>query len=363
MALIDDAKKHLGELFITGFNGLELEDDTAAFLSQARIGGVILFQNNYENPGQLAELTNQIQECRTELPLWISTDHEGGKVQRFKKPFTKIPDAATIGTIESSKTVFDIADVLAKELNAVGVNLNFCPVADILTNPKNQAIGTRSYGTDEDRVSRSVTAMVRGHMVNKVQPCVKHFPGHGEASTDSHFALPKVDTPLETLRNREFRTFVRAFKSRCSMVMTGHLLMTAIDPKFPATLSPTLLRDILRTELRYNRIIITDDMEMKAIADHFGPEEAPRLAIEAGCDILLYRTEAGARQAYAALDRALESGTLDPEVVLEAAGRSRSLKEDSLLPYKPIKIAELSEKIGTPESAELIERAVAQASS
>ena len=178
MSLIDDARKQLGELFITGFTGLDLSDDTAAFLSQARIGGVILFSQNYENPGQVAELTNRVQECRAELPLWISVDQEGGKVQRFKKPFTKLPDAQTVGRLDSSRLVFDLSDMIAKELKAVGINLNFSPVADIMTNPKNQVIGPRSYGTTEDQVSKHVTAMVRGHLsyrvVDFLEPVMQH---------------------------------------------------------------------------------------------------------------------------------------------------------------------------------------------
>lgn len=347
--LDNDAKNALGELFIMGFNGLELSDDTSAFLSQARIGGVILFSHNYENPGQVAELINQVQECRTELPLWVSVDHEGGKVQRFKKGFTRVPEAFDIGVADSPKLAFEIGEVMGKELRSVGVNLNFCPIADIATNPKNPIIGTRAYGDNEAQVSKIITGIVRGHLVHGVQACVKHFPGHGDTTTDSHFALPKVDTPLEIMRDREFRPFTRSFKSRCAMVMTAHIICSKIDPDRPATLSPKILREILRKELRYTRIIISDDMEMKAITDHFGPEEAPRMALQAGCDLLIYRSEAAARHAYASLLKALENGELSPEIVLEAAERSRALKKETLLPYSPVLIPELAQKIGTPE--------------
>ena len=355
MSLLEDARSRIGELFIIGFSGFELSDETSAFISQAGIGGVILFAQNYENPGQVAELSNQIQECRKDLPLWVSVDHEGGKVQRFKKPFTKIPEAALVGNLTSAKLAFELGDLMAKELKAVGINLNYCPVADIATNPKNPVIGVRAYGSTEEQVSRLVTAIVRGHMVNNVQPCVKHFPGHGDTSTDSHFALPKVETPLEILRDREFRPFVRAFKSRCSMVMTAHILYPQLDPKYPATLSKKIL-DLLRVDLRYTRVIISDDLEMKAITDHFGADEAPVLALNAGCDLLIYRSEAGARAAYEAVSKALESDKISPEVIIQAAERVRSLKKDSLLPYEPISIAEIGKKIGTPENLALIQK-------
>ncbi|MCM2323540.1 MAG: beta-N-acetylhexosaminidase [Oligoflexia bacterium] len=368
MALTNDAIQALGELFIIGFDGskagataLDLCDDTAAFLSQARIGGVILFAHNYESPGQVAELINQVQECRNDLPLWISVDHEGGKVQRFRKGFTKVPEAATIGASDSPKLAFELSEMVARELRAVGINLNFAPIADIATNPKNPVIGNRAYGTDEERVTKMVTAILRGHLVAGVQPCVKHFPGHGDTSTDSHFALPRVDTTLETMRDRELRPFLRAFKSRCSMVMSAHIICSKIDPTRPATLSPKILRDLLRKDLRYSRIVISDDMEMKAITDHFGEEDAPRMAIEAGCDLLIYRSEAKARHAYQALVKALEDGKLAPELVLEAAVRSQTLKRETLLPYQPITIPEAAQKIGTPENQAVVDRVLAAA--
>lgn len=356
MTLRKDATKALGELFIMGFSGLELSADSSAFISQAQIGGVILFSHNFENPAQLAELSNQIQEDRVGLPLWMSVDYEGGRVQRFKKGFTRIPDAASIAAMDSPKLTFEIAEVMAEELKAVGMNLNFCPVMDIVTNPKNQVIGNRSFGTTEDTVSRMSTAMLRGHLVHGIQACAKHFPGHGDTSTDSHYALPKVDTPLDVLKEREFKPFIKGFKSKCSMVMTAHILATQIDPKFPATLSKIILQGILRDQLRYSKIIISDDMEMKAITDHFGAEDAPRLAIEAGCDILIYRSESAARAAYVSLTKALENGTLSPERVLESSEKIRSLKREFIPTYQPVPISEVGKKVGIPEHLETISR-------
>ncbi len=353
---IEQARNALGGLFIMGFNGLELSDDTSAFISQARLGGVLVHQPNYDSPGQMAELSNQIQTCHKGMPLWIAVDHEGGRFQRFKKHFTKIPEAAAIAAMDSPKLTFEIAELMARELKAVGINLNFAPVGDIATNPKNPIIGTRAYGSDEDMVSKMSSAMVRGHLVHGVQPCIKHFPGHGDTGADPNFHLPRVDTPLEVLQEREFKPFTKAFKSRCSMVMTGHIVCTQIDPKLPATLSPKILREILRKELRFSKVVISDEMEMKAITDHFSAEDAPRMALEAGCDILLYRSEAGARHAYASLVKALEAGKLAPRVVLEASARVIALKQDSLLPYQPAAVSEVGQKIGIPAHLELVQK-------
>ena len=353
---IESAKKALGQLFITGLSGIELSKESAAFLKNAEIGGVILFAPNYESPAQVAEFINDIQECRKDLPLWISVDHEGGRVQRFKKSFTKIPEAASIAATDSPKLAYEIAQLMARELKAVGINLNYAPVADINTNPKNPVIGSRAFGRDEENVTKMITAMVRGHLTEGVQPCVKHFPGHGDTTVDSHFALPKVDTDFETLKEREFKPFLKAFKSHCSLVMTAHVICTKLDPERPATLSHAILTDLLRKGLRYTGLIISDDLEMKAISDHFGAEDAPRLAIEAGCDLLIYRTEAAAKAAHAAVTQALESGKLKPEIVLEADARIRTLKKEVLGAYHPVNITELSKKIGTPENLAVIQK-------
>lgn len=356
MSLKQDACQAIGELFIMGFNGLEIEEETAHFIKKAGIGGVILFSANYEGPAQAAELSNQIQDCRTGLPLWVSADHEGGRVQRFRKGFTKIPEAAAIGAMNSPKLAFEIAEIMAKELKAVGVNLNYAPIADILTHPKNPVIGNRAFGTTEEEVSRFCTAIVRGHLIHGVQPCVKHFPGHGDTSVDSHFALPSVTTPIEVLHEREFKPFLRAFKAGCNMVMTAHILIPALDPKFPTTLSQITLQNLLRNELRFQKLIISDDLEMKAISDHYGVAEAPRLAMAAGCDLLIYRTEAATHQAYEALTHAVESGTLAPEIVLTAADRSRSLKREVLLPYHAAPVTELAKMIAIPEHLAIVEK-------
>lgn len=349
MSRIDDAKTKLGELFIIGFDGKELSDETSAFLSQSKIGGVLLFARNYSDPQQVHELIRQIQECRSKHPLWVSVDQEGGRVQRFKNGFTPLPTGESIGKTQSPKLAFEIAEVTAKELRSVGVNINFSPVTDILTQPANPVIGDRAFGSDEETVSKMSTAITRGHLVQRVQPCIKHFPGHGDTELDSHFALPKVSTSLEVLREREFKPFVKNFKSRCSFVMTAHILVPSIDPELPSTLSSKTLRTILRDELRYTKIIVSDDLEMQAITDHFGANDAPRMAVEAGCDLLIYRNEDAARSAYEALTQALENGSLEPQLVLEAAERSMSLKEEVLHPYEPTSVQEMKKIVGCAE--------------
>ena len=356
MKPLNDALEALGELFIMGLSGFEVSPETSKWMTEAKIGGIILFSHNYDTPAQLVELSAQIQEHKTHLPLWIAVDQEGGKVQRFKKGFTRIPEATHIGAARSPKLAFEIAEVISRELRAVGVNLNFCPIADIATNPKNPVIGNRSFGENEEIVSKMVTSFIRGHLVHGVQPCVKHFPGHGDTSTDSHYALPRIDNPIEVLQKREFIPFKRAFRSKCAMVMTAHILNSKLDPKWPATLSHFILHNILREQLQYRGVIVSDDMEMKAIADHFGAQDAPRLALIAGCDMVIYRSEAAARIAYDSLKRSLVDGTLSAERVLEAARRIRALKSGILAPYQAPSIAEVGKRVGTAENQAIIQR-------
>lgn len=348
----------MGQLILSGIPGQELSEESSKFLSEARIGGVILFAHNYESPAQLAELTQQLQgtapAASHRLPLWIAADQEGGRVQRFKKGFTRLPPALMLAERDSPKLAFEVSELTARELKAVGVNLNFTPVADILSEPKSQVIGDRAYGTTAEDVGKMVTAVIRGHLRVGVVPCVKHFPGHGDTSTDSHFALPKVDRSLEGLRERELIPFVKAFRANVPMVMTAHIINRQLDPKFPATLSKATLQGLLRDELGYDGVIISDDLEMKAVSEHFGEAEIPILAIEAGCDLLIYRSEARARKAYDSLQKALASGRLPPERVLDAANRLRDFKEDFLSELEAPEIVELPQLIGTAEHQAIV---------
>lgn len=353
MSDTSEVRKLLGKCFFIGFAGLEVPPSIAKFIRENSIGGVSLFANNYESPAQVAELINSLQALRPaeDPPLAIAVDHEGGKVQRFRKPFTHFPEPRVIGDEDSPKLAFDCAQIQAKELKAVGVNVTYAPLADIHTNPANPVIGRRAFGDTEERVSKMVSAYVRGYLTAGVQPVVKHFPGHGDTSKDSHFHLPKVDTPLETLMRREFRPFLKAFKAHCALVMTAHIVVESVDPGVPATLSKKILRDILRGELRYRGLVISDDMEMKAIADHFGEDDAPLRALEAGCDILLYHTEPFQTRAFEKLMSRLTSpaGGAALESLRASAAKVDEFRRKSFMPYKPVYVPEIASIVGAAE--------------
>lgn len=337
MAKRSEIEYKLAQMFVLGVPGTELSPASKEFLTDYQPGGIIYFAANYETPALVAEMSETIQDTRDmqrNLPLFISVDHEGGRVQRFRKPFTHFPEPVEIGEIGSPKLAFMVAEVMAKELRAVGVNVDYHPLADIHTRASNPVIGRRAFGMDDELVSRMASAMVRGFVANKVIACAKHFPGHGDTTVDSHFDLPKVDVPWDELMKRELKPFVRTIRSRVDMIMTAHILNHALDPIYPATLSYSTITNGLRKELRYQRLVVTDDMQMDAVAKHFGEDDMIALAINAGCDILLYRHEEKGRKAMDTAFRFLAEGRITAEQVEAAYARIKEVKERMLLPYQ-----------------------------
>ncbi len=366
MAKRSDVERKLAQMFMLGFDGVELSPGTKEFLRDYEPGGVIYFSRNYETPALVWELSESIQNTRPSdnpLPLIISVDHEGGKVQRFKKPFTHFPEPMILGEIDSPKLAFDVANVMARELRAVGVNLDFHPLCDIHTRPSNPVIGRRAFGMDPEMVSKMASAMVRGFIANRMISCVKHYPGHGDTTVDSHLELPKMDVSWEELKEREVIPFQRAIKSKVDMIMTAHILNKSLDPIYPATLSYSTLTNGLRKELRYNKLIITDDMQMDAVAKYFGDDDMIALAINAGADIILYRDEEQGRRAMDTAFKFLRDGRITEEQVEAAYARIKEVKERVLLPYDPGKIEDISKIVGCAEHQKVLEEVLERSQS
>jgi len=337
----------LGQLIISGISGTSLSSEEEAFLEKENIGGVILFADNYESPAQLAELVNHIQRCRKDYPLFIAADQEGGRVVRFKKGFSKIPSMREIGLSESPKLAFHIAKMIAEELMACGVNLNLGPVCDILTNKQNQVIGDRSFGNSEEEVTKYLSSFIRGFQTSGMMSCAKHFPGHGDTLLDSHFDLPTVEKSIDELKELEFKPFIKAIKSRVPFIMMAHLLVPSIDENLPSSLSKSAY-DILRKDLRYTGLIITDDMEMKAITEHFSYGEAAIHAIKSGADIVEYKSMEKAKEALEALKSASRAQSISADLLKTKTDRVLETKKSYLSEYKPIYIPEIGKKMCTP---------------
>lgn len=353
---ISEIKNKVGQMLMIGFEELQVSDEVKKFIKDSNIGGAIYFSRNYESPAQIAELSNEIQDTRKHqhLPLFISIDHECGKITRLKKPFTLFPEPSNLGEVNSPKLSFEVGQVNARELSAVGINLNFAPVLDVNSNAQNPIIGNRAFSRNPDICASIGSAYVRGLQKGGVMGCAKHFPGHGETSTDSHKELPKISKTIEKLDQLELIPFKKVFKSKVDFCMTAHILNSQIDPDYPATLSHTTIQEVLRSHCRFSKVIITDDMEMNAISDNYDDIEAAELAVNAGVDILLYCHSFERQQKIVEhLVRKFESGSLDINLLEESNKRILSLKTHYLSNFKPVYIPAISEFVGTDENKKI----------
>ncbi len=338
-----------GQLVMTGVSGLILTEEEKDFIQTENIGGVIIFAHNFKDPAQLAELINSIQNLRDEYPLFIAIDNEGGRVFRTRSHFTQIPAMLELSKLDSPKLVYEVHRIMAEELKTCGVNLDFAPCTDILTNPTNKVIGDRSFGDNVETVEKFVSAAIRGLQTHGIMACAKHFPGHGGTTKDSHYDLPIVKTSREDLIQNEIQPFIKSSKSRVEFMMMAHLQVDSLDPILPTSLSPSAY-EFLRKETKFTKIIVTDDMEMKAIADRFTTEEAAVMALLAGADLVEYRTMTEAKKGLAGIKNAIKTKRILNTDLQEKLDRIYDCKKRNLSDYKPVYIPEIQNKFNTPES-------------
>src|SRR4051812_3020612 len=322
-------RRQIGQLLIAGFNGHQLSPELRSLAREFGLGGVILFARNIAEPEQVAEVAFEASRLMPELPAWVSVDQEGGRVARLKAPFTEWPPMATLGRSGDLRLAERFARALAAELRAVGVTLDYAPVLDVHTNSRNPIIGDRALSGKAEEVARFGAALIETLQTEGIAACGKHFPGHGDTSTDSHLELPLVEHPPDRLRQVEFLPFRAAVEARVATIMTAHVLVPALDEKRPATLSRRIVYELLRDELGYDGVILSDDLEMKAIANQYTVPSAAVLAIEAGCDGVLicsgdHDTQAAALES---LVHAVEDGRLPYGRVEDALRRQQRAKE------------------------------------
>jgi beta-N-acetylhexosaminidase len=348
-----EIRRHIGQLAVAGFGGYEIPAEMRSMAREFDLGGVILFARNVEAPDQVAEVSRQAQTLAGELPLWVSVDQEGGRVARLKSGFTLWPPMLTLGRSGDEQLAVRFAAALASELKAVGISLDYTPVLDILTNPKNPVIGDRALAERAEDVARLGRAIITTLQSAGIAACAKHFPGHGDTSTDSHHELPVIEHPPDRIDAVELVPFRAAIQAHVAAIMTAHILIPALDDERPATLSPRIVDGILKRQLEYTGPVFSDDLEMKAIGSTYGVPEAAVAAIGAGCDVVLL---CGASQetqvaTFEALIRALEGGTLPVKRVEDALERHRRAKERFLAPAhpRPLSGAALRAALGSDE--------------
>jgi beta-N-acetylhexosaminidase len=356
-----DLRADCGQMLLVGFDGDALPTRLNRALRDGEVGGVILFGRNIVEPAQVAALNASVYAAAADRePPFIAVDQEGGRVQRLRAPLTVVPPMMQVGATRDTRLARAVGEVLGAELEALGFNLDFAPCVDVLTNPENPVIGDRAFGTDPETVTVMAGAVMLGLIQAGMIPCAKHFPGHGDTRLDSHLDLPVVEHDYGRIERIELEPFRRLIRARVPMIMTAHILVPAVDATLPATLSPTWIAKILRQDLDYAGVVISDDLEMKAVADRYSIEEMIELGVPAGLDIFLVcRSEDMWLEAYELLVRGAERSSTFRDRVELAAGRVRKLKKDYLRPWE--RPAKLDDLLGTIEHRAIVERVLAYA--
>lgn len=320
----------IGQMLIVGIEGYDLNDNTKSLINNSKVGGVILFSKNVQDTNQLLNLLNSLKKenKKNKLPLFLSVDEEGGRVTRMPMEFKKLPTNKAIGKLNDENFSYKIGSTIANEIGSFGFNMDFAPVLDINSNPNNPVIGDRSYGADANKVSSLGIQTMKGIKSGNVIPVVKHFPGHGDTSVDSHLGLPTVNTDLKRLQSFELIPFASAIKNNADAVMIAHILLPNIDSENPSSLSKIIITDILRKELNFNGVIITDDMTMGAIVKNYNIGEAAIKSVVAGTDIVLvchgFDNEVAVINA---LKNAVSKGDIKVENIDQSVYRILSLKQ------------------------------------
>lgn len=338
-ATVEEWLKHLtldekvGQMLWVGLEGPEVNPRMESLLKAGKVGGIILFARNGTEPNAGRQLTARLQELATGRErfapsLAVMADQEGGLVQRYRHPFTEWPGNMALGATGNPDYANRMAAATARELRAVGINMNLAPVADVNNNPANPVIGIRSFGEDVRLVSEMAAAAVRGYQEQGVLATAKHFPGHGDTSVDSHYALPVINHQLPRLEQVELPPFQAAISAKVSAIMTAHVVFPALVPNGkPATLAGEVLTGLLRERLGYQGVIVTDAMEMKAIADDPGVDQGLIQAVQAGADaLLLAESFAEQEQYHATVVQAVNDGTIAAARIDDAVRRILVLK-------------------------------------
>lgn len=360
-------EQQIGQLFMAGFHGLEPTAEILDLIQRHAIGGVILFSRNTRDAEQVATLTRSLQEAARmaghRYPLLIAIDQENGIVQRLAGISTQFPGAMALGAAGSEELAYAVAEATGRELRALGINMNLAPVADVNNNPANPVIGVRSFGEDPQRVARLVAATVRGYRAAGVMSVLKHFPGHGDTAVDSHLALPSIPHTMERLDAVELPPFKSGIEAGAEGVMIAHVALPHLmgGDGLPATVSPEVVTELLRSRLGFDGAVLTDCMEMDAIVKTLGTERAAVLALRAGMDLVLishtYSRQAGS---IAAVREALDGGELTRELVQRAVERVLRMKAAALR-WDDMPFAEARTVIGSEAHLRLRDEAFAQA--
>ena len=314
-------EEKIGQIVITGYDRVDEVID-----SDINFGGIILFKKNIPSGADTKADILKLNKSFN-IPMFISVDQEGGRVSRLPKEYGTFESALSVGETNDLTYAYNFGANTGTALKDIGFNLNFAPVCDIFSNPNNTVIADRAFGREPERVSKMAVEVLKGLRDRGVIPTVKHFPGHGDTVIDSHKGLPVVEKSLNELFEYELVPFKEAIKNDVEMIMVGHIVIKKVD-SLPCTLSRKLITEVLREEMNYTGVVITDDLGMNAISNEYSIEEASVMAFNAGCDIILcsQSIEKGKR-AYNALLDGYNQGEISEERLNESVYRILKLKE------------------------------------
>ena len=333
----EEKTRLLGQCLAVGFDGFHIPEEYRALVRRCKIGNVLLFRRNVESFAQLKALCAELNALilqETGCPPFILAGEEGGSVSRLGHIAGATPCPMAIGATGEKENAYLIGRWIGQSLRAVGINVDTAPVLDCFSNPDNTVIGTRSFGETPQKAADFGLAFMKGLQSAGVMACGKHFPGHGDTAVDSHLALPLIDKPEEALWQTELFPFVQAAENGIESFMTAHVLVPALDPsRLPATLSGPIMTGLLRQKMGYQGILFSDGMEMKAVMDLYGIEEATCRALAAGCDIaLICHSASQAKSTMEYLDRAVSEGRLSLRDVRDRCRRIALWKQKLLPP-------------------------------
>ncbi|MEH7334566.1 beta-N-acetylhexosaminidase [Neobacillus drentensis] len=341
----------IGQMIIAGFDGTTVNTNTQTLINKYKVGGLILYQPNVKEAAQLVNLINAIKttNSKNKVPLFISVDQEGGRVHRMPTSIQNTPSARIIGNKNDENYAYNIGRVIANELQDFGFNTDFAPVLDIQSNPNNAVIGDRSFGSNSSVVSKLGVSMMKGISSGNIIPVVKHFPGHGDTSVDSHLELPLVKNDLTRLEKIELVPFNNAFKNHADMVMVAHILVQKIDPNYPASMSKAIITNLLRKQYGFGGVVISDDMTMGAIVKHYKLKDAAVRAINAGSDIILVgHGMDNVATVYNSIYSAVTNHTISEDTINKSVYRILSLKHKYNLnnnKVSPVNVSNLNNQI------------------
>lgn len=322
-------EQKVGQLILAGVEGTTLDAKAKKMIAEDQVGGIILYSNNIKNVSGLVSLVNAIKKANVPnpAPIFVSADQEGGRVNRLPSEYAKFPANGVVGQSGDGEAAFTMGSLIGRAMLSAGFNMDFAPVLDVNSNPDNPVIGDRSFGSTPDLVEQFGIAEMNGIRGEGVIPVVKHFPGHGDTSVDSHHDLPVINKTVDQLEKLELVPFKSAVRETAEAVMVAHILFPKIDPDMPGSLSKKIIGDLLRDKMGYDGVVITDDLGMGAIVKHYTLPEAAVDAVKAGADILLvghgYDNE---HTAYEAVLNAVKNGKLTEARIDESVYRILALK-------------------------------------